>query len=164
MPTLAALAGLPPPPAAWALPGADLSPALAGAALAKDAAFSQMTRCRNCSLAYAAEASQCAFDAAADAGFAVPCALAPREHFDLMGFSVRTADWRFTTWCAWNGAHLAANFSACEDELLFDHRGQAGEPPLFRPDAESENVAGDAQLAPVVDSLRARIRAQFGAQ
>ena len=79
-----------------------------------------------------------------------------------MGLSVRTADWRFTTWCAWDGARLAVNFSACGDELLFDHRGQAGVPPLFRPDAEEANVVGDAQFAPVVASLRARILAQFG--
>ena len=51
-PTLASLAGLPAPPAAFALPGVDLSAALAGGRVAKDAAFSEITRCRNCSLAY----------------------------------------------------------------------------------------------------------------
>lgn len=114
-PTLAALAGLPPPPAAWALPGVDLSPALWGGPVAKAAAFSQITRCWNCTLAYGPEAAQCQWDAAADEGYAVPCALAPRQSFDFMGMAIRTAGWRYSTFCAWDGARLAANFSACVD-------------------------------------------------
>ena len=172
MPTLLALAGLPPPPPEWRLPGSDLSPAMRGgggggdgaAVLAKDAAFSQMTRCNNCSLAYAGEAAQCAFDADADARFAVPCALTPRADFDVMGLSIRTRDWRFTTWCAWDGERLAANLSACDaryDEL-FDHRGQAGRQPLFDPEAEAENQAANPALADVREALRARIAGQFG--
>lgn len=168
MPTLAALAGLPPPPASWALPGEDLSPALApggGAPLSKDAAFSQITRCGNCSAAYGDEAAQCTYDAQADAAFSVPCALAPRNAFDWMGLSVRTRDWRYTAWCRWDGARLAPDWAACDadSEELFDHRGEAGVQPLFRPEAEASNVARDPALAPIVVALRARLLAQFPA-
>ena len=161
-PTLAALAGLPPPPANWSLPGVDLSAALYGGAIAKDAAFSEITRCFNCSLAYN-DSSQCTWDAAADgAKYAVPCALASREKFDVMGLSVRTADFRFSTWCSWDGASLTPNTDSCGDEELFDHRNESGQ-PFFRPEAEAENVVDDPAYADVVADLRARVRAQWSA-
>ena len=165
MPTLASLAGLGPLPASWALPGVDLSPALErGGAVDKDAAFSQMTRCFNCSLAYGGgeEADQCQWDAVADAGFAVPCAKAPRTLFDAMGISIRTRDWRYTEWCKWDATRLAPNLTACGHIELFDHRGEEGIPPLFRPNAEAESVAGDPRFAPVCEELHARLTVQFG--
>ena len=162
-PTLASLAGLPPPPAAWALPGADLSPAFSGGAVAKDAAFSQITRCFDCAAAYANESAQCAYDAAADAGFSVPCALAPREAFDVMGVSVRTRDWRLSAFCAWRGAELAVDLANCSSVQLFDHRGDfAPGDPLFDAEAESVNLANDTALSGVRDALMARIAAEFG--
>lgn len=164
MPTLASLAGLPLLPASWSLPGVDLSPALHGLPVAKDAAFSQITRCKNCTLAYGAEAAQCEWDARADAdAFTVPCALAPRAAFDTMGLSIRTAAWRYTVWCAWDGAVLAPNLTACSERQLFDHShdGTDGEQPLFRPEAEGVDVASDPALAHVVEQLHARIVQQF---
>jgi arylsulfatase A-like enzyme len=162
-PTLAALAGLPAPPAAWALPGADLSPVFSGGAVAKDAAFSQITRCFDCAAAYANESAQCAYDAAADAAFSVPCALAPRERFDVMGVSVRTRDWRLGAFCAWRGADLAVDLSNCSSVELFDHRGDfAPGRALFEPEAEQANLANDTALQAVRDALMARIAAEFG--
>jgi len=165
-PTLAALAGLPPPPAEWALPGVDLSPALAGQQLAKDAAFSQITRCSNCTAAYAGDnnASQCAWDAAADRAFTVPCCMAPREGFDFMGLSVRTREWRYSVFCRWNGTLLAPDFGACSSEQLYDHRGEGALQPLFRPDAECTNLAGSAIYASVKEALHARVVEQFAAK
>ncbi len=158
-PTLAALAGLPPPPALWALPGVDLSPALRGAPLPKAAAFSQITRCWNCSAAYAGEDAQCQWDAAADgARFAVPCALAPRAAFDAMGVSVRTAQWRYSVYCAWDGARLALQWANCSSEQLYDHRGDGAG---FAPDREVENLAGRPAYAGVQRQLRAAVEAQF---
>jgi hypothetical protein len=53
-PTVVALAGLPPPPKAWELPGSDLTLGMQRGNVVKpiDAAFGQITRCVNCSLAY----------------------------------------------------------------------------------------------------------------
>ena len=164
MPTLAALAGLPPLPAAWALPGVDLSRALSpGGRVSKNASFSQITRCLNCSLAYGGgnEAEQCVWDAAADARFTVPCAKAPRTTFDAMGISIRTDDWRYTEWCVWNGTTLSPNLQTCAHEELFDHRGEAGVQPLFRPDGEAQNVAGDPRFAGVQSALHARLALEF---
>ena len=163
-PTLASLAGLPAPPAAWALPGTDLSPVFAGLPVAKDAAFSQISRCRNCSLAYANESAQCAWDAAADAArFAVPCALAPRADFDFMGLSVRTREWRLSAFCVWNGAALAPDMANCSSVELFDHRADfAPGAPLFDAEAELDNLADDPAYADVRAQLWARLEQQFG--
>ena len=164
-PTLLALAQLPPPPASWALPGADLSPALSGRPLPapKDAAFSQITRCWNCSAAYpGAAGAQCAWDASADASaFAVPCALAPRAAFDAMGLSVRTAEWRYSVYCSWRGGALAVDWGNCSSAQLYDHRGEGERGPLFDPDAEVENLAQDPGLAGVRAGLHARLVAHF---
>ena len=162
-PTLLALAGLPAAPAAWGLPGADLSPALRGQPLAKDAAFSQVTRCWNCSAAYpGAAGAQCAWDASADASaFAVPCALAPRAAFDAMGLSVRTAEWRYSVYCSWRGGALAVDWGNCSSAQLYDHRGEGERGPLFDPDAEVENLAQDPGLAGVRAGLHARLVAHF---
>jgi hypothetical protein len=162
-PTLAALAGLPSPPAAWALPGADLSPALRGSVPAArgGAAFSQITRCWNCSAAYAGADAQCAWDDAADGGrFAVPCALAPRTAFDAMGFSARTAAWRYSVFCGWDGGRLAPRWANCSSEQLYDHAGEGGQ-PLFDPERELANLAGDPRCAAVQRQLRAEVEAQF---
>ena len=45
--------------------------------------------------------------------YTVPCADTPREMFDYMGMSARTANWRYSTFCKWDGAALAADWSAC---------------------------------------------------
>jgi iduronate 2-sulfatase len=164
-PTLAALAGLPPPPAGWALAGTDLSPVFSGGVVGKDAAYSQISRCRNCTLAYANLSAQCTYDAAADVGFSVPCALADRTAFDAMGLSVRTRDWRFGAYCRWDGARLAPDLANCSEANLelFDHRGDfAAGVPFFRAEAEGQNLALEPALRGVRDALFARLVAQFG--
>ena len=84
----------------------DLSAGIRTGAAVKAAAFSQITRCLNCSESYSkhGESAQCAFDARADAGYSVPCCFTPREQFDYMGMSVRTDEWRYTE-CV-NSPHL----------------------------------------------------------
>ena len=162
-PTLAALAGLAPPPAKWHLPGRNLFGTNDDGG--DDAAFSQITRCSNCSLAYAAvnSSDECRWDAAADRQFLVPCCATPKEEFAWMGMSVRTRSWRFTVWCHWDGTRLAPDFDACapDSEELFDHRG-GGSASAFDPEGEEINLAGDPAHAGVKEELRARIVATFG--
>ena len=52
-PTIVSLANLPPPPKSWDLPGTDLTLGMVHGGVVKpmDAAFGQITRCVNCSLA-----------------------------------------------------------------------------------------------------------------
>eukprot|EP00660_Eupelagonema_oceanica_P010922 gene10922-24993_t len=35
----------------------------------------------------------------------------PREQFDLVGYSVRTAAWRYTEWLHWDGARLHGDWA-----------------------------------------------------
>ena len=171
-PSLAALAGLPPPPAAWGLDGRDITGALAGGpSLAPaprladaPAAFGQITRCRNCTRSYIhaapAQLAGCALDARSDAAnWTVPCCFTDKTLFDWMGVTVRTADWRLTAWCGWDGAALAMRWDNCTGVELFDHRGDAA---LFDVDSfENENVAADPGLAQVREELFARLKRNF---
>ena len=134
----------------------DVDARAAAALLAAPAAFSQITRCTNCTLAYARALPEyrnaCHWDARADAAsFTVPCCTTPRERFDWMGVSVRTASWRLTRWCAWNGTTLNPRWQGCEaarDEL-FDHRADRS---LFDVDSfDNKNVA---DLPSLLSALR----------
>ena len=44
----------------------------------------------------------------------------------LMGYSLRTPEWRYTAWFLWNSTKLQPNWEAVEAEELYDHRSEAG--------------------------------------
>ena len=84
------------------LAGLDLSAAMRSGAAARaggGAAYSQITRCYNCTEAYNTDPTTyqhgCGHDSV-DSQYTVPCALTPSSHFDWMGMSVRTDNWRYT--------------------------------------------------------------------
>ena len=194
-PTVAALAAVSAPPAEWHLPGRDLTAVLqrgvgvgegaargagrrAGSSTRKaegtegavatekaSAAFSQITRCSNCTLAYAGaeeyEAEGCAADGVDALKYTVPCALTPRAEFDWMGMSVRTANWRFTVYCAWDGETLRANWSRWAPPELFNHTADVALYDVDDNGEPFENVAGGAASAALEARLRARLRAVF---
>ena len=135
------------------------------AAPLKPAALGQISRCRNCSRAYprtdsAYEWHECEYDALADQNYTVPCTRTPSRQFDFMGLSVRTPEWRYSTFCAWDGPRLAPDWSRCSSVELFDHRGDT---PRWDADTEHANLAGQPQLADVERALRARLVAAFNA-
>lgn len=168
-PTIVALAALPPPPAAWALQGTDLSKAMVSGAKAKplDAAFGQITRCLNCTLSYwgdkqalpNGEILGCRKDAE-DRAFLVPCAHTPRAQFDYMGMSVRTQDWRYSSFCEWDGVSLSANWSACAKPELYNHTADTA---LYDVDNNGEplNLAGQSGTKKVQRQLHALLRQRF---
>ena len=93
-PTLAALAHIPPPAADQHLGGVDLSDAMhsgvppGGVSGGVAAAFSQITRCVNCTAAYTEVATYqrgCDKDSEDSAAFTVPCANALATSYDWMG-------------------------------------------------------------------------------
>ena len=168
-PTVSGLASLPAPPSAWRLPGTDLTPALMRSAspgtVAKpiNAAYSQITRCLNCTLAYTSaaggEITGCAADAV-DASWYVPCALTPRQDFDFMGMSVRTSLWRYSVFCRWSGAELKANWSSCEQVELYNHTHDTS---IYDVDDNGEpfNLAGTPGVEPLEKELRALLERRF---
>ena len=101
-PTLTTLAGIAPPPADQQLQGKDLTramqdgapppPGVAAAATTRTgkavaAAYSQITRCVNCSLAYTTDRASyqrgCEVDSEDSHSFTVPCAITPAARYLL---------------------------------------------------------------------------------
>jgi len=84
-----------------------------------------------------------------------------RAKFTHMGYSVRTAAWRYTEWPRWNGTTLKPNWTVpLAGVELYDHRNETVYPTDF--DAgENVNVAAEVGNADVVHALSQLIRAQF---
>ena len=145
-----------------------------------NAAFSQITRCVNCTQACKRSSFSslnsplrrccCADTASGDRGcfadsvdapkYLVPCAHTPRSQFDYMGMSVRTSDWRYSTFCAWDGATLAADWDRCHGAELYDHRRDT---QIYDVDDNGEpfNLAGQAATTGVEEQLHALLRRRF---
>ena len=161
-PTLAGAAGLDLPP--FSLPGTDLSSAMLSNIPVKpiNAAFSQITRCSNCSRAYDLKnggSTECRYARTADSAFYVPCCVTNRTMYDYMGMSVRTEEWRYTLWCGWDGQTLSADWSNCTQPELFDHRNDT---ELFNVDDwENNNCAGLADYQLVEAEMKALLRRGF---
>ena len=81
---------------------------------------------------------------------------------NYMGFSVRSADWRYTQWLVWNGTSgepiWGATPAASE---LYDHRNDSGS--SFDNDGENVNLAGskDASAVAAINLLGGVLRNHF---
>eukprot|EP00966_Prymnesium_polylepis_P098884 2290015-Prymnesium_polylepis.1 len=133
-----------------ALEGASLVPLLAGAAQVEadgafDAAYSQYPRCLNTS-----KAQEPPYLGTRD-----PCVGVPAYEFTHMGYTVRTARWRYTEWPRWK-ASLEPDWTAIDGVELYDHDGDDGSCfDCF----ELVNVAADARNAAIIKRLSALLRA-----
>ena len=76
-----------------------------------------------------------------------------------MGYSVRSAEWRFTLWAEWNGTSLCPEWHNAANKIeLYDHRRDM-ETANFD-DFENINVAADN--AGVVTQMTALVHSSFG--
>ena len=77
-----------------------------------------------------------------------------------VGSRVRTTQWRYTGWYAWNPA-CYAEFAGgpVYGEELYAHTSTAPIPPNFND--ENDNLAGDPSLASLKAQLRAQLEAPF---
>ena len=81
----------------------------------------------------------------------------------VMGYSLRTPDWRYTEWAAFDGkadgGRGRVNFSApLYGVELYDHRGSVGDVNDF--DAhENENLANHPEHSALVANLSTMLRA-----
>ena len=155
-PTLAALAGVPAPATAGTM-GRDLTPLLrapsapTAAALAAGEAFSQQAKCyQKDKPTPHPTPEQRTLQAT------MTCEFVDREDMDFMGYSVRTAEWRYTEWAPWNGTALGPRWDALVGRELYDHR--AGTDPWNN---ENDNLVDAAGHGPVVTALQAKLRAHF---
>jgi hypothetical protein len=92
------------------------------------------------------------------------CQDVPRQHFDLMGLSVRTDEWRYTEWLLWDGATLAPNWGASAVGVeLYDHSSNAVDIDPSDPfSGESVNLVGEPKFAAQVELLSQILRETFG--
>jgi hypothetical protein len=137
-PTLAKLAGLPPPPGE--VDGDDFSALFDDPSLAlKSEAFHQYPAC-----------GMGMFDMVRG-----ECNSTPRTQFNYMGYSMRNAQWRYTRWLIWNNVTLSSEWDGDFEEELYSH---AGDNSTSYDAFDNENVA--AANPAVVALLSARGVAQ----
>ena len=157
--TLAALVGLPAPPAD--VEGDDLSAALAAPArILKAEAYAQYSRCpgeRNFP-DNIANAPDWQYN---------NCEDVPVRNISFMGYSVRTGtaasaaggEYRFTEWYSWDREACTARFEDVRGTELYNHSGIAIVGDFDS--AENENIAAAPGSAAVVQALRALLWTRF---
>ena len=135
-PTLAKLAGLPPPPADT--DGDDFSALFDDPSqVLKSEAFHQYPAC-----------GMTSFNETRD-----EC---NETQFNFMSYSVRNTQWRFTRWLVWNNSTLTSDWDGDRVDELYAH---AGDNSTSFDAWDNENVA--AANPDVVTQLAARLRAFF---
>ena len=146
MPTLASLLELPAPPG---VDGADVSALFddptGASGGAKPAAYHQYPVC-----------GFGGWNATRDA-----CNSTPKNEFDVMSYSVRTADWRYTLWLPWDNETLVARWDGGAGESAEELYAHAGDDSTDMDRWENTNLAADAAYADITAALRAQLRAQF---
>eukprot|EP00943_MAST-04B_sp_MAST-4B-sp1_P002911 g2911.t1 len=168
-PTAVSLAGLPQVP--FYVPGEDLTKVIYekdarynNKSLIKKYAFSEISRCKNCTLAYAktGSANECIWDDSVDGkDYTVPCATTPRSLIDYMGFSVYTANYyRYSIFCKWNGEKLRAFAAGCKYPELYNLRNNSNK--RFVPEnGEIINLAYQSKYAKLVKELFEVLKIHF---
>ena len=152
-PSLAEIAGVPVDKTLESIDGESWASLLDDpAAQHKTAAYSQYPRCWPANVTH---------DASAFVNMA-RCSGVDKHLFAYMGFSIRTADFRYTEWAAWDGAALAPLWNVSAGVELYDH---TADPPESAKDSferfENLNVAA-AQPATAA-KLSKQLRAFFDA-
>ena len=87
-----------------------------------------------------------------------------RTSLAAMGYSVRTAEWRYTLYVPFDNATFTGDFDAKVPPLgeeLYDHRGAASVVMDFDEDGEAINVAQNPENAEVVRAMRALLRQEY---
>ena len=79
------------------------------------------------------------------------CSDVPRSDFTHMGYSIRTASFRYTKWFGWNGDKLKPDINSVHGIELYDHRKDDGRYVDMR--FEHENVA--KQYPKIVETMDA---------
>ena len=85
-----------------------------------------------------------------------------RSMFYVMGYSIRTTDWRYTEWRLWNRSSLTAlwDTGGLYASELYDHRQETGFPTNFDV-GENDNVFEQYSGQKIVGELAVAIRGQF---
>jgi len=91
------------------------------------------------------------------------CENVAADQLGIMGYSVRSHDWRYTEWFKWDGSLCRPDFTASYGVELYSHEGEVGHPIDF--DAyENENVATDPANEAIIKLHRATLLKNFNIQ
>lgn len=112
--------------------------------------FSQYPRCSNASLTTVEQGS---------------CNSVPKEDFKYMGYTVRTPEWRYTAWLAWDGTKYNGDWDRAIKagpyaEELYDHAADDGTD--FDAFENVNLVAPGAPRSQAVQAARTRLLAALG--
>eukprot|EP01043_Picozoa_sp_COSAG02_P044944 COSAG02_NODE_4061_length_5844_cov_2.549869_3_plen_249_part_00 len=121
MPTVSALAGLPLPAG---VDGEDQSALFHSASTPSSANSSPMSVSQEVKAAAYHQYPACNMDVSK--GFNVTrgaCNNAEKHTFNYMGYTVRTAQWRYTAWFLWQNKTLSADFAGPHASELYNHSG-----------------------------------------
>jgi arylsulfatase A-like enzyme len=87
------------------------------------------------------------------------CFQVPRETIDFIGYSMRTAEYRYTEWLHFDGKILHGDFTRRVARELYSHTADPGNDPDV---SENENIAEKADTDPaLLDKLHAMLQAGF---
>eukprot|EP01060_Flectonema_neradi_P000043 TRINITY_DN1003_c5_g1_i1.p1 TRINITY_DN1003_c5_g1~~TRINITY_DN1003_c5_g1_i1.p1 ORF type:complete len:543 (+),score=96.35 TRINITY_DN1003_c5_g1_i1:52-1629(+) len=78
---------------------------------------------------------------------------------DVMGYSVRSDNWRYTEWITWNKTSFTPIWEQLHATELYDHTGDFG--ASFDASTPTHNVASDPSHSTLIVQLRSVLRAHF---
>eukprot|EP00035_Acanthoeca_spectabilis_P013240 m.243633 g.243633 ORF g.243633 m.243633 type:complete len:530 (-) comp15837_c0_seq6:807-2396(-) len=87
------------------------------------------------------------------------CQDIPKEHFDLMGYSIRTNEWRYVEWRDWNGATLSARWDKAP--VAVELYGHGNDSALSGFATERMNMINSSRTQGVRSQLSALVRELF---
>ena len=88
------------------------------------------------------------------------CQSIPRDRFDLMGYSLRTAGYRITEYRVWDGAKLEGRWDLPPNATeLYDHTKDDPNGDVMA--TEADNVAAVPAMASVLAAMSAKLRQRF---
>lgn len=150
--TLAELAGLPAPEAS--VEGKSLAPLLRDPSqLLPGVALSQFPRCYSYVNVTKNWEDRHLHD------FAEDCQWTNRTHFDIMGYSMRTNEYRLTQWLQWDKENLVAMWDQVNATELYLHNQSTIETTF---NDENINLAYNPSYAETVQALTKQMKTAFG--
>lgn len=156
-PTIASLAGLETP---TDVDGTDLTPLMAAARThAATGGGGEQPPSVHGKQAVYSEYPRCYHNVSTPWDDSTSCVHTARTNFSAMGYSVRTALWRYTIWLHWDGARLQGDFSRAP--VAVELYGHAGDTEADMDAYENANVAAEPKHKATLESMYALAQAHW---